>query len=170
MKNIFYKYNCSDNTFIAVKYNEDIDYQVFSRNICSKINGIGADGLLVIKDNINEVLFFNQDGTIASFCGNGLRGAIHFLKDQKGFVKRKIPILFNDEIYYGKVISEEPFCSEISLDKSNHINLKIPSKFNDYKEKVTLPNIIEFNKMSLAIYPIKVGVFHIVISELVAKT
>ena len=156
MKNIFYKYNCSGNTFVVVKYDSKIDYTSLSKKICSKEEGVGANGLIVVKDDINEVLFYNQDGSNALFCGNGLRATLHYLKDQKGLFKRTIPILFNDEIYYGKVLGEAPFCSEIRVNKSQ-ILLNVKTK-----DKTNL-NFIKYKDNLLKIYPIKVGVFHIII-------
>ena len=55
MRNIFYKYNCSGNTFIVVKYEENINYREFAKSICSKTTGACSDGLIVIKDDINEI-------------------------------------------------------------------------------------------------------------------
>lgn len=156
MKNIFYKYNCSGNTFVVVKYDSNIDYKVFSRKICSKNDGVGADGLLAVKDDINEVFYYNQDGSQALFCGNGLRATLHYLKDQKGLYKKIVPILFNNEVYYGKSLSEEPFCSEIRINK-NQIKRNIRTKSGNKMD------FINYNNYTLKIFPVKVGVFHIVI-------
>ena len=156
MKNIYYKYNCSGNTFVVVKYDPTLDFKNLSKKICSKLDGVVADGLLVIKDHINEVLFYNQDGSEAEFCGNGLRATLHYLKDQLGLYKTVVPILFNDEVYYGKVLSEDPFCTEIKI-KKRQIKLNVKTKHNQFLKTLKYKDFI------LKIFPIKVGVFHIVI-------
>lgn len=152
MKNFFYKYNCSGNTFVIVKYDSTIDYFSFSKKICDEYQGIGCDGLIVVKDDINEILFFNKDGSKAEFCGNGLRAVTHYLRIQKGLIKRTIPILFNNELYYGKVISLDPFCSEVKIKKD-----KIQIKKEDCN------TIIKYKDYHIKTFPVKVGVFHVIL-------
>ncbi len=69
---IFYKYHGTGNDFIFV---EDIDERRIP-NICHRHFGVGADGLMKVEaSEIADVKmrYFNQDGSRAKMCGNGLR-------------------------------------------------------------------------------------------------
>lgn len=51
--------------------------------LCDRKTGIGADGVLVIT-KINRTIqmkYWNADGSVAEMCGNGLRCAARFAKD-----------------------------------------------------------------------------------------
>ena len=44
--------------------------------LCDRHTGVGADGLIVVKDSIEadaEMLLYNADGGIAEMSGNGIR-------------------------------------------------------------------------------------------------
>lgn len=63
-------------------------YADLARSLCDRHYGIGADGLLVISPQINshqKLRIFNADGSEAETCGNGLRCAAKFLRDN-GYV------------------------------------------------------------------------------------
>ena len=94
MKNLFYKYDCAGNTFVLVKYQQDIDYPLFTKKICSKECGVSADGLIVVKDDLNELLFYNQDGTKAAFCGNATRAYIEYLDEHNRLINNKTSFIF----------------------------------------------------------------------------
>lgn len=53
---------------------------------CDRHTGIGADGFLVITTvdpSTIKMDYWNQDGSIAEMCGNGLRCAVKFAVDNK---------------------------------------------------------------------------------------
>ena len=88
MKLTFSKYQGTGNDFIMVlapnnpQFNPDVQ-QI--RAICNRRFGIGADGLIIIKNHDTldfEVDYYNADGS-QSFCGNGARCSVQFAKDQK---------------------------------------------------------------------------------------
>lgn len=78
----FEKYHCLENDFII------LDEEILNvKELCDLHKGIGADGLLVIKND--NILFFNKDGTKAKFCGNAIRCASMYL-NKKGINNNKI--------------------------------------------------------------------------------
>jgi diaminopimelate epimerase len=54
--------------------------------ICDRHFGIGADGLIIVRKNIGGADFFmdyyNQDGSVAEMCGNGIRCMAKFILDK----------------------------------------------------------------------------------------
>ncbi len=73
---IFWKVNNNGNDFIIslIENSLSVNYNEIAKRLCKRAFSIGADGLILIKqDNAAYTAFFyNADGTSASMCGNGL--------------------------------------------------------------------------------------------------
>ena len=83
MELIFYKYQGTGNDFVMVddrqKLIDTSDLSLISR-LCDRRFGIGADGLILIRNHPDydfEMIYFNADGS-QSMCGNGARCAVAF--------------------------------------------------------------------------------------------
>lgn len=81
----FSKYHGAGNDFLLF---EDLE-QTFPTEkvsfLCDRKRGIGADGLILVRPSQRadfQMVYFNQDGSEAALCGNGLRCFAHFLSDQ----------------------------------------------------------------------------------------
>lgn len=76
----FWKMHGAGNDFVAIdgrfdNINPD-NYSDFAYNVCHRKFGIGADGLLVVKNsNVAdiEMVYYNGDGSRGEMCGNGIR-------------------------------------------------------------------------------------------------
>lgn len=87
----FYKYQATGNDFVMLFAKQCPQSLTWSKEeiaaICHRQLGIGADGLIVLEafDEQNEFDFnmhyWNQDGSSASFCGNGGRATTKFAYD-----------------------------------------------------------------------------------------
>ncbi len=56
------------------------------RHICDRHFGIGADGLILVRDSIDHDFYmdyYNMDGTRAEMCGNGIRCMAAFIFDRR---------------------------------------------------------------------------------------
>ena len=72
------KYNASGNTFVIFHTDVREDYSSTAVELCKKEN---VDGLIVViphKEYDFEWLFYNNDGSYASMCGNGTRAVAHY--------------------------------------------------------------------------------------------
>jgi len=82
---LYTKYDASGNDFVIFHTNEEKDYSSLAIKLCSK-EYFNTDGLIVIvpHDRLDfKWLFYNNDGSIASMCGNGTRAVAHYAYSNK---------------------------------------------------------------------------------------
>jgi diaminopimelate epimerase len=93
----FSKFNGQGNDFIiidCIKNDYTISRELISE-MCNRNFGVGADGLILIKkSNIADFKmdFYNQDGSSAEMCGNGIRCMASFIYNEDISKKDKIDI------------------------------------------------------------------------------
>lgn len=75
------KYSASGNDFVIFHTFNEVDRSDLAIRLCDRHEGIGADGLIVLLPHEKydfKWQFYNQDGSIASMCGNGTRACAHY--------------------------------------------------------------------------------------------
>ena len=93
MKVKFAKYHGNGNDFIIVDgINNNLNEidQDKIKYLCNRNTGVGSDGFIIIKSSTDcdfEIVYYNSDGKIGSFCGNGARCAYHY-SHKNGIAKR----------------------------------------------------------------------------------
>ncbi len=83
------------NDFVLIEEDQlppDVDLNELAKELCDRHFGIGADGLIIVAppDDPNcdiQFKFYNNDGSRAEMCGNGIRCFARYVKDQ-GLTKR----------------------------------------------------------------------------------
>ncbi len=75
------KYSASGNDFVLFHSFIKKERSETAKQLCSRQNGVGADGLIVLlpHDTLDfEWQFYNSDGSTAEMCGNGSRACAHY--------------------------------------------------------------------------------------------
>lgn len=86
----FLKMTGAGNDFILVDDREgeyQLEWPDFTKLVCDRRYGVGADGLLVIENSDKadfRMLYYNSDGSYGGMCGNGGRCASKFFMDSTG--------------------------------------------------------------------------------------
>ncbi|MGN1330741.1 MAG: diaminopimelate epimerase [Clostridia bacterium] len=139
------------NDFICLDYDKVSRYnlKIFSKYICDRHFGIGADGVLLYsKSKIADckMRIFNSDGTEAGMCGNGIRCLSRFMYE-KGYVpKNKMKIETISGIKNIECITQNAKIMSIKVDMGipqtdiNKLPIYVPRnyKYHDKKCKVML--------------------------------
>jgi diaminopimelate epimerase len=97
----FYKYHGAGNDFIMTdnrnkEFNENSQY---IKTLCDRHFGVGADGIILMENSDNADCFmnyYNNDGTLAEMCGNGVRCLAKFFLENTKKNKSNIKELLID--------------------------------------------------------------------------
>lgn len=82
----FYKYHGTGNDFILIEDPDLSDEQLSElvRKLCHRKFGIGADGLMMAQPSATadiKMRYWNQDGSVAPMCGNGIRVFARYVRE-----------------------------------------------------------------------------------------
>ncbi|MFR8869585.1 diaminopimelate epimerase [Paraclostridium sordellii] len=144
----FWKLHGVGNDFIAIDGRFDNidsnDYSDLAKRVCHRHFGIGADGLLVVKNSDVcdvEMVYYNSDGSRANMCGNGLRCFCKFVYDNNIVNENKFTVytldgvkkislnIYNDKINTIRVnmgkANFNPKNIPVNTDKEVFINEKL---------------------------------------------
>lgn len=161
----FIKYQSLGNDFIIFdwykKSNKKIldklthkNWHNFVQKICNRHSGIGANGLLILKQNIKlklpEVIIFNSDGSNGEICLNGVRCLSHYLHIKYNFPKQFRTVM------RGKIINCTISSSMFIINKINdakylkdHQITTTSGKFNGSAISIGNPHFIIFEKRTI---------------------
>ena len=119
------KYHGCGNSFVIIKESELLkekvspeEYPALAQRACDINTGIGADGMIVVRENpALEMVFYNCDGSRAPMCGNGIRCFAHFCREEGIAAQTTYPVktLAGDMIV--DVACTEPFRVRINMGK-----------------------------------------------------
>lgn len=116
----FAKYHGCGNNFIIVKEQDVLgkDYSLLAQAVCCAATGIGADGLIVVREEPElEMVFYNMDGSRAPMCGNGIRCFAAYCFDNGIRTEAVYPVkTLAGEMIVNR-IETSPFLVKISMGK-----------------------------------------------------
>ena len=131
---LFSKYHGCGNNFIIVKESELSEalgekvgisegqriaaYSDFALEVCDANTGIGADGLIVVREiPALEMVFFNRDGSRAPMCGNGIRCFARFCYEEGICKENTYPVQTLAGEMVVNVTSTDPFLVKINMGR-----------------------------------------------------
>lgn len=171
----FEKYHGLGNDFI-IFLKEDLDrLKIFEKNysnlikeVCERNTGLGADGGIVLKkiDKKNcQMIFFNQDGTKAPMCGNGIRCFSHYIFENKILEGN----IYNIQTLAGelevKIYNENSFKVKVNMGKPDFKLENIPLNkeiFNSLEKKVEKEYCLEIEEKKFKLTSLFMGTTHTV--------
>lgn len=153
----FSKMQATGNDFIILNYLEnklEYSYKLLANFLCNRHFGVGADGVLIVeKSNSSDfkMRIFNQDGSEAEMCGNGIRCFAKYVYEKKLTDKNEFSIETLGGIKFVKLEIEGNTVISVEIDMGEPIFdfSQIPVIYEYNSEKI---NILGFD-----IYPISMG-------------
>ena len=140
----FYKYQGTGNDFVMIDNRKGeflFQDQQHITAICDRRFGVGADGIIVLQNHNTAdfvMHYFNADGQLGSFCGNGGRCVVAFAK-HLGIIDKQTNFAafdgFHDATISGNIVS-------LSMRDVDHVQTYPTHAFLDTGS----PHHIEFVK------------------------
>lgn len=114
------KMNGTKNEFILIddRAGESGDYAGLARSLCDPVDGLSADGLLVVlpsRSGDARMRMFNPDGSEAEMCGNGVRCVARFIAETGGPERATIETLAGP--IETTVVGREPFLVRAAMGR-----------------------------------------------------
>lgn len=165
----FWKLHGVGNDFIAIDGRFDNidsnDYSDLAKKVCHRHFGVGADGLLVVKNSDIcdvEMVYYNSDGSRANMCGNGLRCFCKFVYDNNIVKDNEFNVYTLDGI---KKISldiekEKIKTIRVNMGKPNFNPKNIPVNTN---KEVFINEKLVINDKEIEISSVLMGVPHTIV-------
>ena len=178
----FSKMQATGNDFIIINNLEnefEYSFKLLSKYLCDRHFGVGADGILILDKGTNaeyKMRIFNQDGSEAEMCGNGIRCFAKYLYEKKLVESEEFEIetLAGIKNVKLKVEGKTVTFVEVSMGKPTLEFSKIPVYYENNNEDIyqeekaesTYDEVIEDVKGikidDFTVYPISIGNPHCV--------
>lgn len=124
------KYHGIGNDFLIIPYMGEIDYSSMAKKYCNRKISIGADGFIVVKKDPYEMIFYNEDGSRAPMCGNGIRCFAKYVCDNYG-MQENLDVNTLAGLMKIKVVSKNPFMVQVNMGSPIFDNVAIKAKDNE---------------------------------------
>lgn len=128
MNILFSKYHGAGNDFILIDQRKALlierNNQALIATLCHRHFGIGADGLMLLENHPGadfEMVYFNADGGLGSFCGNGSRCIVAFAQEL-GVVNNNCTFLAADGMHQAFI--KKPDWIEIKMKNVDEIQFQ----------------------------------------------
>ncbi len=118
------KYNGCGNDFVVIVDEKELDYQALAQSLCQD-DRFDTDGLIGVKQDPLEMIFYNRDGSRAPMCGNGIRCFAKYVYEE-GIVKAKeFPVVTLAGILTVTITQTTPFECRVQMGQAHYDNALI---------------------------------------------
>ena len=129
------------NDFCIIPFDPYImDYSKLAIKLCDRRLGIGADGLIIVKDNPLEAIFYNNDGTRFPMSGNGSRCFAKYCYDLGLAKKNMLSVTTGVGKVEIEVLRNNPFTCKVNLGKPifNNSMLGVDDELNCFGRTIKI--------------------------------
>ncbi len=154
------KYHGCGNDFVIASMDDlqGIDLSHLAAAVCDRHTGIGADGFIAVKEQPLEMIFYNQDGSRAPMCGNGIRCFAAYCQDQQIIETDEFEVQTLAGMQKVKVKSRDPFYVTIDMGEPSDDLERIGVCAPVWGKKITLKN-----QETVTLYSLFMGTIHTVV-------
>lgn len=147
------------NDFCILDYDEKTDYEKLAVRLCHRKTGIGSDGMIIVKRNPLEMIFYNADGSKAPMCGNGIRCFSRYCLEH-GYIKRnKFEVLTGAGKMTVEIVTEYPFMCRVNMGSPIFKNSMIYVS----DDLDSFGRVLRIEDMNIPIYSFFMGTVHTVV-------
>lgn len=155
----FYKMHGCGNDFCLIEFQKGVSYPQLALRLCDRKLGVGADGLIVVKKDPLEMIFYNQDGSRASMCGNGIRCFARYVYEKGIVSSKKFDCLTLAGMMKIEVTQEHPFLCKVNMGHPSYANQMIHVS----DDVSSFGRILTIEKYHITIYSFFLGTIHTVV-------
>ncbi len=147
------------NDFCVISYIDNVDFSNLAIKMCNRKTGIGSDGLIVVKENPLEMLFYNADGTKAPMCGNGIRCFSKYCLDHNLIKKNKFNVITGAGKMTIEIMMQYPFMCRVNMGTPifNNSMIYVSDSLDSFGR------VISLNKRAVTVYSFFMGTVHTVV-------
>lgn len=156
------KYQGLGNDFIICDDEKllEYDFSKLAQILCNNKKTGKTDGFIFVKKKPLTMFFYNQDGSIGTMCGNGLRCFVKYCYDNGIIKKLENDVITKAGTYKTQIINKEPFIVKVQMGKPNFSAsfLKIKTDLNEYINQEYI-----YNEKSYKLTSLFMGTHHTVV-------
>lgn len=136
------KYHGCGNDFLILRERDvaGMELEPLIVSACDRRTGIGADGFILVAEKPLEMKFYNEDGSRAPMCGNGIRCFARFCLDEGIVGGDAFSVRTGAGVKQVEVLSRTPFQARISMGKPDYdpaaVGVSSPHPLWDYELKI----------------------------------
>lgn len=147
------------NDFCVLDYAEGIDYSRLAVKLCSRKTGIGSDGMIIVKQNPLEMLFYNADGSRAPMCGNGIRCFAKYCLEHQYIKRNKFDVLTGAGKMTIEITTEQPFLCRVDMGSPvmNNAMIYVSDELDSFGR------VLQVKDIRITIYSFFMGTVHTVV-------
>ena len=106
-------YSGCENTFIICMYQSQKDHAAYAQMVCKN----KIDGFMMVKTTPLEMVLYNQDGSLASMCGNGIRCFIEYCYRHHIIQEEENMVLTPSGRIDTKIVNLSPFMVYVRMNE-----------------------------------------------------
>lgn len=155
----FYKMHSCGNDFCIIKDENNLDYAKLATRICDRKYGVGADGLIIVKNNPLEMIIYNSCGNRENMNVNALCCFARYVLENKIVIEKNFDVITYLGVYNVKVKNNKDYLVTINMKKPYFQNsiMHICDDVNSFGRIITI------NNYSLTTYSLFLGSTHCII-------